>query len=37
MLKTPSNLISSLIVSVALAGLSACGQQVTRVESDSVT
>ena len=37
MLKIPSNLISSLIISVALAGLSACGQQVTRVETDSVT
>lgn len=37
MLKIPSNLISTLIISVALAGLAACGQQVTRVESDSVT
>ena len=36
MLKTPKYLISSLIISVALAGLSACGQKVTRVESDTV-
>ncbi|MBT8130386.1 MAG: penicillin-binding protein activator LpoB [Gammaproteobacteria bacterium] len=37
MLNTTSNLFSTLIISVALAGLAACGQQVTRVESDSVT
>ena len=36
MLKTSNKLISSLIFTVILAALSACGQQVTRVESDSV-
>ena len=37
MLNNPNNLISSLIIIVTIAVLSACGQQVTRVESDSVT
>lgn len=37
MLKTPYKLISTFLISVALAGLTACGQQVTRVESDTVT
>ncbi|UCB53808.1 MAG: penicillin-binding protein activator LpoB [Thiotrichales bacterium] len=36
-LMTPRHLISTLIITVVLTGLSACGQQVTRVESDSVT
>ena len=36
-LMTPRHLISTLIIAVVLAGLSACGQQVTRVESDTVT
>ena len=37
MLNTPKNLISSLTIIFAFAVLSACGQQVTRVETDSVT
>jgi uncharacterized protein (TIGR02722 family) len=37
MLKNPKNLITLLTVAVALAGLAGCGQQVTRVETDSVT
>lgn len=37
MLKTPKNFIPALVITVALAGISACGQQVTRVETDSVT
>ena len=37
MLKNPNNFIAALMVTVALAGLAACGQQVTRVETDSVT
>ena len=36
-LMIPRHLISMLIITVVLTGLSACGQQVTRVESDSVT
>ena len=34
---TPKHLITSLIIVAALAGLSACGQKVTRVETDTVT
>ena len=37
MLKTQKYLVSSLIIVIALAGLSACGQKVTRVETDTVT
>ena len=37
MTNTPKHVISMIIMAVALAGLAACGQQVTRVESDSVT
>ena len=37
MLETPKHLISSLIIVAALVGLSACGQKVTRVETDTVT
>ena len=37
MLKNPKNLITLFTVAVALAGLAGCGQQVTRVETDSVT
>jgi uncharacterized protein (TIGR02722 family) len=37
MLKNPKNLITLLTVAVTLAGLAGCGQQVTRVETDSVT
>ena len=36
MLKHPQYLIPSLIIAMTLAGLSACGQKVTRVESDTV-
>ena len=36
MLKHPKYLIPSLIIAMTLAGLSACGQKVTRVESDTV-
>ena len=36
MLKTPNHLFSSLIIAAVLAGLSACGQKVTRVETDTV-
>jgi uncharacterized protein (TIGR02722 family) len=36
MLKNPYKFITALMVTVALAGLAACGQQVTRVETDSV-
>jgi len=36
MLKNPKNPIAFLIATVALAGLAGCGQQVTRVETDSV-
>ena len=37
MLYNPKNLIVTIAVIIALAGLSACGQQVTRVETDTVT
>lgn len=37
MLETPKHLITSLIIVAALVGLSACGQKVTRVETDTVT
>lgn len=37
MLKNPYKFITALMLTVALAGLAACGQQVTRVETDSVT
>jgi uncharacterized protein (TIGR02722 family) len=37
MLKTAKFLVPALMVAVALAGLSACGQKVTRVETDTVT
>ena len=37
MQKPTKRLAFSLIIAVALAGLSACGQTVTRVESDTVT
>jgi len=37
MLKNPNKFIISFVVTVALVGISACGQQVTRVETDSVT
>ena len=37
MLKKSKYLISSLIITVALSGLVACGQKVTRVETDTVT
>ncbi len=36
MLKIPKRLICLLITAVALAGLSACGQKVSRVETDTV-
>ena len=36
MLETPKHLITSLIIVAALVGLSACGQKVTRVETDTV-
>ena len=35
--ETPKHLITSLIIVAALVGLSACGQKVTRVETDTVT
>ena len=37
MLNIPKNSIAALMMTVVLAGLSACGQQVTRVETDTVT
>jgi uncharacterized protein (TIGR02722 family) len=37
MLNTSKILIASLVITVAAAGLTACGQKVTRVESDTVT
>jgi uncharacterized protein (TIGR02722 family) len=37
MSNNPKNLISILVITVALAGLAGCGQKVTRVESDTVT
>jgi uncharacterized protein (TIGR02722 family) len=37
MRKTTKRFVYSLIIAVALAGISACGQKVTRVESDTVT
>jgi uncharacterized protein (TIGR02722 family) len=37
MLNNPKTLISTLVITISLAGLAACGQKVTRVESDTVT
>jgi uncharacterized protein (TIGR02722 family) len=37
MLYNPKNFIVTIAVIIALAALSACGQQVTRVETDTVT
>ena len=37
MLKNPKNLITLLTITVVFAALAGCGQQVTRVETDSVT
>lgn len=37
MQNTPKKLLSMIAMAVMLVGLTACGQQVTRVESDSVT
>jgi uncharacterized protein (TIGR02722 family) len=37
MRKTTKRFVYSLTIAVALAGISACGQKVTRVESDTVT
>ena len=37
MRKTTKRFVYSLIIAVAVAGISACGQKVTRVETDTVT
>jgi uncharacterized protein (TIGR02722 family) len=37
MLNNPKTLVTTLVIAIALVGLAACGQKVTRVESDTVT